>query len=171
MTPQAFLIGRPDFDVDNYLVAAKQALGYSLTLPQGRGKHEPSSVLTMLAQLQNGNATIANTLEDPGHLLRHLHYTFLIACDPSTRVDLIQRTPLAIEYTSTGRGMDMAVLSGNLEEWRTSVINCCSDQSPYQTRLMFDVILVKFEGEGLAKLWSRYQKKTMPDQTIRLIER
>ena len=171
MNPQAVLLGRSEIDIDNFLVAAKQALGFSISLPQGRDKYDAPSFLTMLSRMKDSTADMQGTLEDPGHLLRHINYIFLAACDPTTRIDLIQRTPLAVQFAPTDKGMDILVISGDLEEWRTAIINCCSNQSPFQTRLLFDQILLLFEGEGLGRLWSQYQKKTMSDQTFQLLER
>lgn len=172
MTPDAVILGRLDIDQDQLLLAAKNALGRSIsriTDSQGRGKE--SIYLTLLATLQNPNAEVLATLENPGHLTRHSFYSFLVVCDPSTRIDLIQRTPLAVEYASSPTGVDLCVVSADLQSWRTAVINCCSDLSPYHTRVLFDKILILFESEGLSKLWSHYTKKNLPDKTFKLLER
>jgi hypothetical protein len=174
MGPDAYILGSSEVEHRNLMLTAKQALGRSISQSldnQGRETDTPAAYLTLLAAMTDPNAEMLSTLEDPGHLLQHVFYTFMVVCDPATRVDIIQRTPLAVQFTSTAMGMDLLIVSGNLEDWRTAVINCCSEQSPFQTRLLFDKVLVLFEGEGLGKLWVRYAKKKMPDNTIKLLER
>ena len=174
MPTDAYILGHSEIDLEPLLMAGNKALGRSLSQlldQQGRDLSTPAAYLTVLATMKEHGADVTSTLEDPGHLLQHVFYTFLVICDPAIRIDLIQRTPLAIQDTPTKIGADLCVVSGDLESWRTAVINCCSDQSPFQTRQLFDKVLALFENEGLGKLWSGYAKKQMHDQTFKLIER
>jgi hypothetical protein len=174
MQPDAMILGRTEINVDTLMATCKQAFGRSISRTldsQGRDTDSPPAYLTMLAAMRNPDAEMLSTLEDPGHLLQHVSYTLLVICEPTTRIDLIQRTPLHLQFGETVQSCDLCVVSGNLENWRTSVINCCSDVAPYNTRLLFDKILVLFESEGLGKMWSHFAKKQLPDRTIKLLER
>lgn len=173
MIPQAVLIGRLKIDMDTLLATAKQLLGRSPSRKldsQGKSIDNASGYLTILAALKNEDIDQNTVLEDPGHLLAHCYFTFMIACDNITILELMEKSRLVIQKIEVRNGC-LAIVAGTLEQWRTAIINCCSEQSDFNLRLLFDKILLIFESEGLGKLWSRYGKKTLADQTFKLIER
>ncbi len=173
MVPQAVMIGRLKIDTESLLASAKQLLGRSPSRKldsQGKSTDTTAGYLTILAALKNEETEPNIVLEDPGHLLAHTFYSFLVACDKATMTELGEQTRLAIQRVES-RGICFAVVSGTLEQWRTAIINGCSEQAEFNLRLLFDKILILFEGEGLGKLWSKFAKKTLADQTFKLIER
>jgi hypothetical protein len=169
MLPDAILIGRSNINFEVLLGTAKQVLGRSISKTldsQGKDITKPISYLTLLSEIKNNSFNA----DDAGHLLAHYFYTFAIACDPKTLNDLLEQSRLKI-ISAEGNSMHFAVVSGTLEEWRTAIINCCSEQSSFNLRLLFDKIFLMFEQEGLLKLFMNYKKRTLPDRTFKLLER
>jgi len=174
MLPHVILIGRLAIDVEQFLSVAKQATGRSPSkkLDQlGKSTVGVGAYLAMLSSLKNEQSEINNVLENPGHLLVHCYYSFMIISDINTLDDLREQTRLAIHTTPLKNNLYLTVVSSNLEEWRSAIINGCSDQAGENMRLLFDRILILFENEGLGRLWSNYIKKTLTDTTFKLIER
>lgn len=84
-------------------------------------------------------------VQNPGHTLRHLHYGFEI-------------TPLSNEFIRTTSiacvcSKNIMIASGNLEQWRTVVLNDTPALRPIVNRVM-----LLLEAEGLSRLWLGYQK-------------
>lgn len=174
MNVDALFIGRLAIDTETFLGASKEVLGRSLSKKldaQGKDVTSVSGYLALLSALKNPDLDFNLILENPGSLLQHQFYVFLIACSRNTLNELLEETKLSIQSAESNSGIMLAVISGTLEDWRSAIINICSEKTSFNLRLLFDKILLLFEQEGLSRLWSQYTKKTLPDKTFKLLER
>jgi hypothetical protein len=123
--------------------------------------------LTLLNSFKNTNISKQNTLEEPGHLLRHISYTFAVITNTNTLFDLIRTTGLEVEYKTTNEpNTHLVILSANLEDWRTVIINDLDTLRP-----ILNKILILLELEGFSKLWLGYRKQKTDEHTFKLVRR
>jgi hypothetical protein len=167
-------LGKLEIDWDTYLIVAKQALNRSITTTldsKSMDVRTSSGYLVTLAELKEGNQNIVDVLMNPGNTLDHLFYSFIVISDRDLPCELLEITPLNVTRTACKNGLSLSIVSGNLTQWRSAIINGCTDTVSYNLRLLLDEILIYFEQEGLKKLWSKYTKAKMSDGTIKLIEK
>lgn len=167
------MIGKLNIDFPAFLIAANKGLNKSLTRgldSQGKDTKSIAAYLVMLAEMRQDNVDPNKVLQDAGQLLKHAYYVFQVIVDHETMFDLLELNTLAVHNAECINSVYLSVVSGTLEDWRTAIINGCSDQATFNIRLLFDKILLMFEKEGLSKLWVNYSKRKLPDDTFRLLE-
>jgi hypothetical protein len=157
-------IARTQVDWHILLSAAKQLLGRSLASGLDARKQQvgdAASYLVALAELEREGVDVTSVLREAGSLLRNIHYSFLV-----TGVNLYWiATTSSLKVTGTER---CAIVSGNLEEWRTAIVNGCTDRSSLEVRMFYDKCLLHFERDGLGQVWNNFAKSTMPDDSFKL---
>jgi hypothetical protein len=108
----------------------------------------------------------------PRECLEYLHYTFLIACSRDTVDDLREKTNA--NYIMLDVGSSYCVLgTGPLSVWYDAItLNLTYPRMSWKgfhgTRLLLNKMLYLFEKEGLQALFSKYNKKQLPDKTFLL---
>lgn len=117
-----------------------------------------SSFIMILGGIRNPNADPLILLREAGPLLRHISAGFVVL--GFNVDDLAYSTDLKIVKTEK-----LSVVSGNLEEWRTAIINC---NKTVEQREFFNKCLSHFEKVGLGQLWSYYSKVDLNDATYKL---
>lgn len=173
MKPRVFLLAKNDVNWSNLLSITKQALGRNITSQldeTGRKVGTPQSYVIALAAI-GGDVNINSVLCNPGHILEHVFYSFIIISDYQTVTDLLEQCPLGLYTNPCTNSLHLSVISGDLNLWRSAIINGCSDICSSRVRMVLEECLNIFDSEGLGKLWSNYSRVKMPDQTLRLIEK
>ncbi len=168
------ILGKSEIDYDTFLATTSKGLGRSLTRKldsQGKDVKTLSSFLVMLAEMKLQNTEPMTALVKAGSNLQQAFYSFLVISESDTLFQLMEQTPLSVQSAVCTNGLRLAVVAGNLEVWRTAIINCCSDSIQYELRDVMDKILLLFETEGLGRIWENYSKKPLSDNTFKLIEK
>lgn len=174
MVPQVALLSMPNVNWVDYAKVTKAVLGYNISQSLDKARLKPDSMgyyLCSLAAVEEENPVYGNVLREPGHLLDHLFFSFIIVCDSQTRLDLAIYTPLSIVTAESIAATTCNVVSGTLADWRASIVNGSVLDESYSIRTAFNKCLVIFESLGLGRIWSEYSKVQLPDQTFRLEEK
>jgi hypothetical protein len=174
MNVDVLLLGKNKIDIETFLAAAKKILDRNISQSLDKTRKDidnTAGYLTLLAGMRDQNVQQSKILEDPGYLLEHVFYSFLVVCDQETLNDIREQTKLSVSCSPGNRNLFLVILSGSLDLWRSAIINSCSDIASFNLRYLFDKILLLFEYEGLSKIWSKYSKKNLSDKTFKLIER
>ena len=172
MTIKVIPLGHLNFDWDAYLSIAKQALDRNITKTLDANSMPVKSAqgfLVSLAELKEPDQNPNAVMNNPGNLLSHMFYNFMVISDRQTPCELLEITPLDVHRVDCRNDLALCIVSGNLTQWRTAIINGCSDSVTYNLRKLLDECLTAFEKIGLKKLWSQYTKTPMSDGTIKLI--
>lgn len=120
--------------------------------------------ITYLKRMSKPDIPRQLVIENPGHLLRHISYTFGVVCHYELAMRLIQTaTQLDIEHKFIDDGV-LLVITGNLEEWRNVMLNDVEETRPVLNRIM-----ILLELEGFDKLWLGYRKKQLNPESFTLI--
>ncbi len=105
------------------------------------------------------------TLQTPGDLLDHLHFSFLISGSKEFFFRLLELTTLSVIYTK-----EEAIVSGTLTQWRRAVINCLEVvyKPTIEMREIFNECMRFFDILGLQTIFYNYHKKGLKDGTFLL---
>lgn len=122
-----------------------------------------SAFIVMLGELEQEGCNPAEVLREAGPLLRHASYSFAIRGSSTLLHELAITSDLKILGDS-----EFAVVSGNLEEWRTAIINGSTGRELYEIAQFYTRVLSLFEIDGLGQLWANYQKVSGSDSVIKL---
>lgn len=168
-------LGKTEIDWETYLKVAKQSLSRSITKKlddSGKEITTPSSYLFTLAAIGDEEINYSSLMSNPGCTLRHLFYSFILISPLDCVMSVMKHTTLAVLTSPCRSNLEISILSGNLEQWRESIINGCSEVADSNLRAILDQCLIYFDGEGLGKIWSDYNRINSPiDNTIKLIEK
>ncbi len=145
-------------DWDTLLKVGRQTLGHKITTT-GKKVGDAGSYIEILGNIRE--------LDNPGPLLKHLFYSFMVVTDFQFVNDDLQLSCHRIECDG---GIHLLILSGTLDKWQTAVINGCSPVSDMRSRYVMDQCLDFFDTCGLKSLWSSYRRVKQPDKTIKLLE-
>ena len=136
-------------DWDGYLTVCRSLLNRSVTESLDK-QHRPVKTLPGFIATLADAARLSETL-----LLRHLSASFIIdICDP-----YISENSQLTCTTLQGRKPAM-ILSGNLLQWKESIVNFCQEHTPDDIRKTFNDIQVAFENVGI--VWDDYVKVQRP---------
>ncbi len=163
MVPEILAIEQSAVNFKQFLVIAKNLLGRSITASLDAHKMEVGSLASFIQVLDEMSAESSNpatSLREAGDLLKHLHFTFLATVDLDTYVELLETSGLNFTSVETSRrGVMMAIVSGNLLEWRTAVINTLThNRAGYNVQAFMNKVITWFEVAGLGGLWSNFTK-------------
>lgn len=105
-------------------------------------------------------------LSNPGYLLRIVHISIIVICDESIGNDIAKYTDLDVmDFETIRKDVVLAVISGTLQQWRTSIINCLTEKEDDPLREFFSQSLLLFEKMGLGKLWENYTQTSTTNGT------
>jgi hypothetical protein len=101
-----------------------------------------------------------------------LHYGCLFAAndiDMLPVLEVLGGMPIAVTDTKI-RGVQAAIASGSLREWRTAALRGCRLEQPEFIRRVYDSIYMQFCSVGLTEAFAVKNKKVLSDQTFTLEE-
>jgi hypothetical protein len=64
------------------------------------------------------------------------------------------------------RGVQLAVITGTLAQWRDAVKSGSSRNSEFNVRACFNRVMALFKTAGLGGVWNDYESHAMPDRTF-----
>lgn len=159
-------IVQPQIDWTAYLMTAQKVLGVSISMDFDRAKIQPSALAFVVSANTLNQQTPASDIDVPA--TRHLSYAFLLIALSDSYHDLIEETSLNLTSSETARpGFRIAIVSGNLEQWKQAVVSCSNSENP-DVRVFADKIRQYFESIRLGGLWTHYTKTKSKDQTLKL---
>jgi hypothetical protein len=170
MNPSAILISQPSIDFRTFIGLSHQALGRSPAASSdacGRELSDAERFLSCLAALRDKRAPVGLS----PHLLRHVSFSAFIAADERDMLDILQLCAglpfVAVE--TIVRGVQAAVVTGTLSQWRDAVASGCAKGVPTPVRHCFNKLHGLFTAAGL-NVWGDYTPRNAPDQTYLLLE-
>jgi len=168
--PDAVLIQVPSVDFRTLIGLSHKLLGRSPAAAADASRRELSDAekfLSCLAALRDPKAGTGL----PPHLLSHVSFSALIGADDRDLLDILQccaGMPFVTTET-TVRGVQIAVVTGTLAQWRDAVASGCSRSAESSVRHCFNKLYGLFTAAGL-NVWGDFQTRPAPDQTFLLIE-
>jgi len=164
----AVLIQQPNVDFSTFLSTAHQMFGYSPSSAVDAVNKQLSDserFLSCLSAMKDQNAPVGL----PPHLLAHVSFSVLVAANERDILDVLEYcSTMAFTTAETvARGVDAAVITGTLSQWRDAVIAGCQPQAEASVRALFNKILTLFESQNLS-VWSGCSRTTHPDDTLLL---
>jgi hypothetical protein len=170
MNPEALLINRPAIDFGVFLGVSHKILGYSPAAPSDQSHRELADAerfLSCLAALRDPKATPGL----PPKLLTHVSFSALVVADERDLLDILEGCagmPFVVADT-LARGVQAAVISGTLAQWRDAVKSGSSPDAEPSVRLCFNKIHSLFCAEGL-NVWTDFRTHEAPDRVTFYLE-
>lgn len=159
MIPDALLIQQPSVDFAAFLGRTTQVLNYSPSSQAdacGRQLHDAEKFMSCLAAMKDQEATVGLS----PHLLAHVTFSMLITADERDMLDILEYCsgmPFVIADTCA-RGVQVAVVTGNLSQWRDATISGCQPQIETTVRMLFNSIVALFESVNL-NVWTDCERR------------
>ena len=170
MNALAVLIQQPSFDFSTFLVVSHDMFGYSPSASSDASHKQLSDsekFLSCLAAMKDRNASVSL----PPHLLTHVSFSVLLASNERDILDVMEYCS-SMPFTSAetiARGIDAAVVTGTLAQWKNAVVAGCSPDVEPSVRFLFNKILSIFEAANLS-VWGDCTRKTNRDDNTLLLE-
>ncbi len=168
MQADAVLIQQPAIDFTTFLGLSHQMFGVSpATAADASHKQLSDSerFLSCLAALKDTKAPVSL----PPHLLTHVSFSVLLAANERDMLDVLEYCagmPFVAADT-LARGVQAAVVTGTLAQWRDAVISGCQPDVEPTVRALFGKILAIFEAARLC-VWNDCERRPHPDGTLLL---
>lgn len=169
---RAIPIAQTTPDWPAFLKCAREALGRSVSRPLDAAGKRPEGVgpwIVALAEMVSPGSTMA-VLRNAGPLLAHANVSLLCATDCDILWAVLESGRLHVASVERN-GFRLAVISGDLESWRATVINGCSEVVSVEFREFCDQAMLALEKLGLGDMWKDYRKVNLPDHTFKLLPR
>jgi len=170
MMPDAVLIQVPSIDFRTFIGLSHKVLGRSPAAPSDACRRELSDAerfLSCLAALRDEHAPVGLS----PHLLTHVSFSAFIGADERDMLEILQLCGglpfVAVE--TTVRGVQAAVVTGMLCQWRDAVISGCGKGVPTAVRHCFNKLHGLFVAAGL-NVWHDFTPRSTADQTFLLLE-
>lgn len=170
MQPKVVLISATTVDFKTFIGLSYKVLGYSPAAGADACPRELSDTERYLSCL----AAVLNPQAQPGlspSLLTHASYGVFIVADDRDMLDILQCAagmPFVLADT-TARGVQAAVITGTLGQWRDAVKSGSTPTTEANVRLCYNRIFALFEGAGV-NLWTDQRSRPAPDQVTFLLE-
>ena len=170
MMPDAVLIQVPSIDFRTFIGLSHKVLGRSPAAPSDACRRELSDAerfLSCLAALRDERAPVGLS----PHLLQHVSFSAFIGADERDMLEILQlcaAMPFVVVETIV-RGVQAAVVTGTLSQWRDAVVSGCSQRLPYARAALLQQVARPVHGRR-PKCVGRLHASQPPDQTFLLLE-
>jgi len=170
MNAIAVLVQQPAIDFAKFLSASREMFGYSPAASSDASHKQLSDserFLSCLAAMKDRNAPVSL----PPHLLTHVSFSVLLVADERDILDVMEycsSMPFTTAETVV-RGIDAALVTGTLAQWKNAVVAGCSPDVEPSVRYLFNKMLGLFEAANL-NVWGDCIKKGSRDQHTFLLE-
>ena len=170
MQPDAVLIQVPSVDFRTFIGLSHKVMGRSPAAAADASRRElcdAEKFLSCLASLRDAKAGVGL----PPHLLSHVSFSAFIGADERDMLEILQLCsglPFVVVETVV-RGVQAAVVTGTLSQWRDAIVSGCSRSIESSVRHCFNKLYGLFTAAGL-NVWGDFQTRQAPDQTFLLLE-
>lgn len=175
MNPGVGLILLTKMDLSQSLPVMRELLGYSpakaadsVTIPLSEIVHQ----LACIAAFKDEQAS--SSIRVAASHFNLFHAGFLIAADERDMVEILEVAAMPFTCTETmARGIDAAVISGSLAQWRDAVKLACHPKTQISrgARYAFNFVYKILCKQGLKDMFNGLQVTEQQDQTFLLEER
>ena len=171
MQADAVLIQTPSIDFTTFLGLSHKMFGSSPASAADASRRQLSDserFLSCLAALKDDSAPVSL----PPHLLTHVSFSVLLAANERDMLDVLEYCGAMpfVAADTVARGIQAAVVTGTLAQWRDAVISGCQSSVEPTVRALFDKILAVFEAARL-HVWNDCERRPHPDGTLLLEDR
>lgn len=168
MHADAILIQQPAIDFTKFLGLSHKMLGFSPASKADASRRQLSDAerfLSCLAVMKDSNAPVSLS----PHLLTHVSFSVLLAADERDMLDILEYCSSMpfVACDTVARGVQAAVVTGTLAQWRDAVISGCQPAVEPNVRTLFNKILSIFEAACL-NVWNDCDRRPGPDNTLLL---
>ena len=170
MNPDAVLIQVPSIDFRTFIGLSHKVLGRSPSAPSDACRRELSDAerfLSCLAAMRDEQAPVGLS----PHLLTHVSFSAFIGADDRDMLAILELCggmPFVAVETIV-RGVQAAVVTGTLSQWKDAVVSGCSKGVLTPVRHCFNKLHGLFVAAGLNVLRD-FTPRSTPDQTFLLLE-
>ena len=168
MNPDCVLVSAPSIDFRTFIGLSHKVLGRSPASPSDACRRELSDAerfLSCLAAMRDDRAPVGLS----PHLLQHVSFSAFIGADERDMLEILQLCAgmpfVAVE--TTVRGVQAAVVTGTLSQWKDAVVSGCAKGVPTPVRHCFNKLHGLFTAAGL-NVWGDYRTREAPDHTLLL---
>ena len=127
----------------------------------------PGTYLAALAEYHRPRSNPVTALRDADRTLTHLSYTFLVGCDRDMAVCVLKcSVGLFVLDAEPSRGRENFLITGNLRDWRSCVVESCTPDSPAEARAFYNAVWSAFDRLGFRDVFAAYRRRDMRDQTF-----
>ena len=169
MPVEAVLITGPAIDFATLLSITHDALGYSIASVADSSHRK-------MVDAEKFMSCLAGFKEELGeitpNLLSHVSFSVLVIAEESDLIDILERTSgmAFVRADTTAAGVNVAVLTGTLAQWRDAVASGTDEATPPTVRTCYSKILLLFDRADLTSVWSDFDRCTAPDRSGFLLE-
>ena len=168
MKPDALLVQSPSIDFQTLLGLSQKVFDRHLGEATDACRREISAserFLSLLAAIRDPKAPVGLAR----HLLAHVTFSVFIGADQEDMLDILERCPgmPAVVAETTARGVQAAVITGTLAQWREAVKVGSSPTVSTNVRHGFNRIYGQFCAKSL-DVWSEFNSRPAADQTFYL---
>ncbi len=149
----------------DYLQVASDALGRSPTAGRdAQWKKHAESLSVYLDTL--------NEISPDGAALEHVHISFILVAPQQATYAIIIKSKLSATTAVTKHNdFNLSILSGTLSEWRSTILDCCTDKVSIDIRQFGAAALAYIDQLNLSQFMTGIVRVPMGDGTIRLIDK
>ena len=169
MMPDAVLVQVPSIDFRTFIGLGHKVLGRSPSATSDACRRELSDAerfLSCLAAMRDERAPVGLS----PHLLKHVSFSAFIGADERDMLEILQLAGMPFVVVDTiVRGVQAAVVTGTLDQWRDAVVSGCAKGIPTPVRHCFNKLHGLFTAAGL-NVWQDYSPRRDTDQTYLLLE-
>jgi len=168
MPAEAILIQQPAIDFSKFIGLSLTMLGYSPASKADASQRPLSDAerfLSCLAAMKDEHAPVNLS----PHLLTHVSFSVLLVAGERDMLDILEycSTMPFVATDTIARGVQTAVVTGTLAQWRDAVISGCQPDVEVGVRILFNKILAIFESANL-NVWTDCKRRTAQDKTLLL---
>ena len=160
-------------DWDSYLRLATEAIGRSPTSKLDETWHVVTrSIADYMATLKEIEMKDSDPHTGAGVLLEHVHHSFMMIASRLATFSIIMKTRVAATtIPTTHDDFNFTILSGNLSQWRSAILNCCVPDVSFDVRSFGTALIEHFDSVGLKRYILDAIQVQLGDGTVRLLER
>lgn len=177
MTTEVIAISIPNIDMGKFLTLSKQALGYDVSRTADGSTQklaDGAKFLSALSCFHNSSQSkrlVRDIIRDSASLCAHLSFTLAFIADRDVIFKSMERSGLKHTVADTPIGLQVAIVSGTLQEWKIATLECCTTDVDFGIRLLFDKVVLLFEHLGFREIWHDTKKNMCSDRTFHLERR
>lgn len=173
MNPGVAIIITPKLDLNTLLPLGRELLGYALAkAADGATLSEIAHQLACISAFKDEYTPPTVRAAIP--YLNLFHVGFFVAADERDMVEILETAGMPFTLKETlARGIDAAIISGSLAQWRDAVKLACHPKTQLSrgARYAFNVVYKILCKEGLKEIFNDLQVSEQQDHTFLLEER
>lgn len=169
---EVFPLSETKVNWESFLKITKQGLGRNVTSGVDAKRIPCDSLkayLMCLGEMSNENSDAIRFARDAGVALRQVSVSFCVATTTAALYQIGIGGCLGILEADHDKSYTLAIVSGNLEQWRSTIINGSAIEADHDLRLFCNRVLAQFEKMDLGIIFDNYAKRNQSDYTFALV--